>query len=503
MNNISRKRNYLKNLSFGFLNQITVFILSFVSRTVFIYYLGAEYLGINSLFYNILYVLSIADLGFGNAILFHLYKPIAENDKEKIKGYVTFFKNAYIIVGAAILVLGLCVIPFLDKIVNLPSEMNNIILIYILFLLDSSLSYFACHKKALIEAHQKTYVLNNISLICYIITTVLQLVFLYVTKDYIIYLIIKVICTVLNNYMIVRYANKNYPYCNEKGHLNKVEKKSLFESIKSLFIYKIGSALLYGTDNIIISMTKTLGTIVVGIYSNYNMIIESLNKITTVIFTSLMSIVGNFNSTENLERKKDLFLSLNLFSFWFYTVCTVCLYFVMDDFIRIWLNDSYVVGHDVLIAILVNYYIVGILQPIWIFRDTTGLFNKTKNIFLLTAFINIIASIILTNLMGLSGVIFGTVIARLTTSVWFEPYVIYKDYFHENVSKYFLKQLVYLLIFFIVFGLTYIICNQIQANDLISLFFKGSTCFLVINLLLLVFFIKTKDFKKMIKMVKK
>lgn len=499
----SRKKNYVKNLSFGFLNQITVFLLSFASRTIFIHYLGAEYLGLNSLFYNILYILSIADLGFGNAILYHLYKPVADDDKKKIIAYISFFKKAYITVGTAIFLIGLCLIPFLDSIINLPSQVNNIVLIYVLFLLDSSLSYFACHKKALIEANQKTYILNNFSLFTYIITTVLQILFLYLTKNYIIFLFIKILCTVLNNILIVVYANKKYPYCIANGQLNKEEKNSLISSIKSLFIYKIGSALLYGTDNIIISATKTLGTIIVGIYSNYNMIIESLNKITTVIFTSLTSIIGNFNNTETMERRKEMFNSLNLFSFWFYAMCTTCLFFVMDDFIKIWLGEDFLVANDVLFAILVNYYIVGILQPVWIFRDTTGLFNKTKFIFLLTAIINIFASIFLTNIMGLSGVIFGTVAARLTTSVWYEPYAIYKYYFKESPSKYFLKQFFYLIIFCITFSITYLFCNNIIANSIFGLLTKGLASFIIVNSVLLILMFKTKDFKSLIKLIRK
>ena len=214
----SRSEYVAKNVSITLAMQIVKNLLGFVNRTVFVYILGAEYLGVNSLFTDILTVLSFAELGIGNAMVFSLYKPIARGDQEKIKSLMKLYAKTYQIIGIVIAGLGICLIPFIGHIVGDVSYIKeNIILLYLLFLLNSVISYFFVYKKSLIIACQKNYIVDIYQQIFYAFQVVVQILFLTITKQFIIYLMLMVATTFLNNYFVAKKADKMYPFLKEKN----------------------------------------------------------------------------------------------------------------------------------------------------------------------------------------------------------------------------------------------------------------------------------------------
>ena len=276
----SRTDNIVENMKTGLVVQLLNKILAFVVRTVFIKVLSTEYLGINGLFTNILTILSFAELGIGNAIIFNMYKPVANGDKEKIKSLVKLYKKAYEIIGILVLTVGICVMPFLQLIIkDAPDIKENISFIYFLFLLDTSLSYFFTYKKSIISAYQKESIINNYTTIIYLIRAVVQIVFLLVTKNFIVYLMIQILSTLMLNIILSIKANKMFPYLKEKNvqKLQEKEKKSIYKNVKSLIVYKFGSVILNGTDNVIIS--SMINVNMVGLCSNYTLIIEAVKTI--------------------------------------------------------------------------------------------------------------------------------------------------------------------------------------------------------------------------------
>ena len=276
----SRTDNIVENMKTGLVVQLLNKILAFVVRTVFIKVLSTEYLGVNGLFTNILTILSFAELGIGNAIIFNMYKPVANNDKEKIKSLVKLYKKSYEIIGVLVFLVGMCIIPFLNLIIkDAPDIKENISFIYFLFLLDTALSYFFTYKKSIISAYQKESIINNYTTIIYLIRAVVQISFLLITKNFIVYLIIQILSTLILNIVLSLKADKMFPYLKEKNvqNLQDKEKKSIYANVKSLIIYKFGSVILNGTDNIIISSMINVST--VGLCSNYTLIIESVKAI--------------------------------------------------------------------------------------------------------------------------------------------------------------------------------------------------------------------------------
>lgn len=468
----NRKEKVGKNLFYGFSSQLVLTIIPFISRTVFLKTLGAEYLGIGSLFNSILTVLSLAELGIGNVVVYSLYKPIAEDDRDRISSLVNFYKKVYRLIIFVILIFGLLIFPFLGYIVNLPSSFNNAKYYFLLLLLNTVFSYVNIYKISVIRAYQNQYVISIYTTIGTIAMNLLQIVFLFLTKNYAIYLFIQMVSTLGINYFLSRKAEKDYGFIkNKSNEINKIEQKEIFKNTLSMMKYKIGGVLLNSTDNIYISMF--VGTITVGYFNNYIALQSVLNKIVLMIQEAFTPTVGNINAKESYEYKYETFKYLSYLFFYIATVFSVGFYLVASEIIYFWLGVEYILSDFSILALTINFYLPTVLQPVWIFRNTNGLFNRTKNVLLYAAILNIFLSYFLGKYFGLSGIIVATSISRLLTSFWYEPYFLYKDYFiKDRVVDYFIN--IFKTISIIVFSCTLIqiFCN-LFINRLIILILKS------------------------------
>lgn len=493
-NTKSRSENALKNVTIGLGSQFILLIFSFISRTIFIQQLGAEYLGVNWLFSNILAVLSLAELGIGNVMVYMLYKPVAEKDEAKIYAILNYYKKIYRKIAFTVLIIGLCLIPFIDIMTNSNMDNNKLVLYYILFLFNSIVSYFVAYKAALINVDQKLYVIQKINTITTLSRDILQIILLLITKSYIFYLCIQIIFTFLNNYFISLKVDKLYPFIKLKIAAIRIDSKQIKENIKSVFIYKIGNILMNNTDAILIS--GIIGIISVGYYSNYNLIISTLIMFFLMFIKAIHSSIGNLNAEGDKLKSYEFFNVLLLLLHGISSFCSLTLLVVVNDFITIWLGESYLLGKDVVIAIVVNFYIQHIISPVWIYRETMGLFNQIKYIMFITAFINIILSVILGIQWGLVGIVIATSISRILTTVWYEPRVLYRLKFHQPVSGYWTRQIKYIIISVIAAYIAVMFTKDL-AISLSFIFLKIFIVFLIVLGVFVVTNYKTKEFKKL------
>lgn len=297
-----RIQNSLKNILFGLSGQIISIGMGFVVRTVFIYTLGIEYLGVDGLFTSILLMFSLANLGFDTAIIYSLYRPLAEKDIYKIQALMNLYQKAYRLIGVVVLLLGLSLLPFLDYLVNADTMIKDINIIYLLFLISSVSSYYFVYKQSIIIADQSNYIISKIHTLFIIISNALQIVLLIIISDYIVVLIVQLTLKVIENVYIANKANKLYPFLKEKNNakLSKADRREFFENLYSLLLYKISGVVINATDNIIIS--KFIGIIWVGVYSNYLLILNTLNTLLGYLFYSITASVGNLNVKENAEK---------------------------------------------------------------------------------------------------------------------------------------------------------------------------------------------------------
>ena len=500
MNKNTRTYKSLRNMIYGVGVQIITLIISFISRTIFIKILGAEYLGINGLFNNILSVLSLAELGFGQAIIYTMYKPLAENDENKITALMNFYKKIYNIIAVTIFLLGIVIVPIIQCLVKTNLDISQVKQYYILFLLNTVMSYVLSYKTSILNADQKQYVQKIYNLLGTIIQFALQTAIILITHNYILYLVMQIIGTLINNLILSIKVDKMYPYIKNEAELSKIEKKNIYSNTISLFLYKTSGVILNNTDNILISMM--IGTVWVGYYSNYFMIINAINAFLTIIFYATTGSVGNLNTENNSIKQCKLYETMLLFSGWIYGTCSIVLLFVFNDFIQIWVGNEYVLSNAVVIAIVLNFYMQGILTPAWIFRDTTGLFKQTRYLAMITAIINLVLSIILGKIFGLFGILIATAISRLLTNFWYEPYILYKNIFKQKFSKFLKKQLLFVIIYVLSYIIIYLIVKNIMTISLINICIKAIIAFLVSTIIFLLFFSKDEDLKKLLEKIR-
>lgn len=437
MNSESRKLNSIRNIIFGYGNQILTLLLSFIGRTVFIKVLGEDYLGINGLFSDVLTMLSMADLGFGTAMVYSFYKPIAEHDEKRIAALIHFYKRIYNWIAFVVAVVGVMLIPFLKYLVNLDQGIPHLKIYYLFFLANTVISYLFVYKTSIINASQKNYLISQYQAIVNVVKTVVQIVALLVFHNYFIYLFIAIAATLANNLIASCKADQLYPEI-RKSHeeLDTESKKSIFENMKSIFLYKVSGVLLNGTDNTLISII--VGTVWVGIYSNYNMIITAVNNFVNTLFSSVTASIGNVIVTEKSGKRYEVFKVMQMISLMIAATTVVIMYSVMNDLIFVWLGERFVLSNQILIAIMCNFYLGNILRPIWSYREATGLYMQTKYIMLIAAGINLVLSIVWGNLFGMSGIIFASAVSRLATYFWYEPKLLFKNYFEKSVGEFYI-----------------------------------------------------------------
>lgn len=470
----SRTYNSFKNIFLGVGNQIIVLVLTFLSRIIFVKVLGAEYLGINGLFSNVLTILSVAELGLGSAIVYSMYKPLAEGNKEKISALMNYYKKIYNIVALIVMILGLCLIPFLKYLINIDEGIDNVNLYYIIFLINTVVSYLLASRSVILNADQKLYVTKIYTLIVFIFQTIIQIIVLLVTKNFILYLLIQVLGTFLTNLCGALVTKKMYPYINKKDKLKSNDKKEIFKNMKSMFLYKIGGVILNNTDNILISIM--VGTVWVGYYSNYYMVISSIEIFLNIIFTALAASVGNLIAITDKKRQFEVFKIMNSYSNILCGFCAVGLQILFNDFVTIFFGQDYVLSTGVVVVIVLSFYIKGILNPIWVYREATGLFTYTKYVYIITAIINLILSIVLGKIWGIFGILLATVVARLLTNSWYEPYVLYKIQFNKRVSTYFKNNVLNLIITIGIILVCRLITNNINSINIGTFVLKGIIC---------------------------
>ena len=492
---MSRTKNSMMNVVTALGGQVVLLLFSFFSRSVFINMLSEEYLGINGLFSSILNMLSLAELGVGTSITYSLYKPIAENDERKIKALMKFFRQAYIAIGGIVLVVGLVLTPFLEVFIKDMPDIPNLKLYYIMYLLNTAISYFYTYKRTLIIANQKSYISTAYNQIFTIIRNVAQIVLLWMTRDFLLYLLAQIVCTILENIAVSRKADAMFPYLKEECS-DKLDQETLAQIKKNTFamvFHKTASVVVMGTDNLLIS--KFIGIAEVGLYSNYLMITNSLNVIISKVFSALTASVGNLGASEDSGRTRDIFKNIFLIGFWISGFTSISLHNLFNPFITLWIGEQYLFPTGIVFVIVFNFYVTGMRSTANTFIEALGLYwyDRYKPIF--ESIINLVASLILVRYLGVAGVFIGTAISTMTTCFWVEPYILYKYGFKSSAKEYFVRYIGYTLVMLAAGWVTWMLCSLVTGGQLISFIIKMGICTIVPNVIFLAVFYRTKEFQ--------
>lgn len=493
----SRTKNSARNaiVSLSFYAAYT--IAGFVLRKVFIDTLGNDYLSVSGLFTNILTILSFAEMGVGNAIIFNLYKPIAMGETEKVKSLMNLYKKAYNIIGSCVFGVGIVLIPFLNYLISdeTPDIKENLVLLYVLYLFNTSISYFFSFKQSIITANQKNYIVAAYTNTFKILQLVLQGVFLVLTHNFIVYLLIQIFCTVLNNVLLARKADKLYPFLKDKEYENisKEERSGIFKNVRALFLYKLGSTVLNGTDNMIV--TKVIALASVGLVSNFTLIINAISSVVDQIPSAVVASVGNLNASESKEKKNQIFDVMFFICAWLFGFCASGVFFFSNEFVSLYFGPEWQIEPIVIFSLALHFYVSSVMAPSYTYRTTLGYFVQGRFAPVAASVINIVTSVLLGKWIGLSGVFFATSISRFFTMGIVDPVLIYKNCFKRNPIIYYVRYFAFLGVVAAISYVSFLLMSLIPVEGFLGFALRLMVYSVSFNVLAFLVSFKTKEFK--------
>lgn len=500
----SRTRNSIKNAMFSIAFQIVTVLANFAVKTAFIKFLGIQYAGMSALFTDILSVLSMAELGFGTAISYALYAPLYKNDQAQIKKLMDFYKGIYRVVATIVFSAGILCMPFLGYLVkDVPDIKENITLVFAFFVIQTTASYLLVYRATLLEANQQKSIVCGVGIVFSIIGVIIEVSILAIFKNYLFYLVTSVLVIIMKNIAISVVAQREFPILKDKctEHLTKQEKNEVTKDVKALAIYRIGNTLQVSTASIIISIL--IDTVSVGLLSSYRLITTNIDKIFGQIFEAMKPSVGNLAVSSSTKHQYDVFKRMCFLSFFCGNLIVVATFVLVNPFIQIWIGSEYLLDMRIVMMLVTDMYILTMARPYEAFRIANRLFLKGKYRPIVMTAINLVLAIILGRRYGIFGVLLATVIARVVTHVWYDPWLIYKDVFKMPFIKYLYTKAKYLVFVFLNCILIYYLSGFIKSGSIYFDFILKTFLVAVLpSVILLLVFYKNKEMRWFVNIIK-
>ena len=454
---MNRTQYAAKNAFWGTAGKIISLLFAFLTRTAFIYILGNTYLGVNGLYSEILSLLSIAELGFGSAVTFAMYKPVASDDTEMIVKLLSFFKTIYRIVAGVIAALGLCLLPFLGYIVKGADWLTaaELKVYFLIYLFNTVIGYFVSYRYTYLNARQENYIQTNIDTIVTNVSQIVQILAIFLSRNFLVYLLANSAVLLVSRFFIILYLDKKYPILKQKPAvpLSKEEKTPIFHEVKGLVVHQFAGVAVHSTDNILISTMTEQGITAVGYISNYNMLMRAVLGFVTILFNSVTSGFGNLAAVSTTENFRKVFREINFANFWVYGFCSIAFWILIPPFITLWIGADKVIDQTAFTLIIINCYLQGQCTAYHNARIAKGDFNKDKIWAIVQAVTNLVVSVICAKLYGIVGIYIGTVVSRMVFVV-FRPYSTYRFLFGESSAVYYRKLIQYFLYTVLAAGVT-------------------------------------------------
>lgn len=445
---------------------IITILLGIINRKAVVTILGIEYQGINGLFSNVLSMLSIAELGIGTAIIFHLYKPIHDGDTAEIQSLMQFYKKCYTAIACIIGGLGICIIPGLKFIVAENTLPYSLAELYIWFLLDAVVSYLFTYKRSILIADQKNYIVVGCDLVYQCAVKMGQVAVLLLTHNFILYLIVMVITRITENLYINSLSQRLYPFLSEKN-TDKLSPQLLYDikqKVKGTIFHKIGGFVVLGTDNILIS--KFLGLKAVGIYSNYYLIINAIKNICTQLISAATASVGQLLTEKNKTKTYEIFMEMQILNTGLINCAAIGIYWVTTPLITTIFGKEFTLSNGTLLILAFNFYIQGIRNVFSIFKEAAGILYEDRFIPIIESVINIVVSVILMKYYGMAGIFMGTIASTFIIFCYTYPLLVYRNIFGKSLYNYYLELVWILLIPMISLFLSNKILKNLVCNNL-------------------------------------
>lgn len=501
---IERTKNASRNIVFGGILKIYQIAVPFLMRTAMIYFMGVQYLGLNSLFTSILQVLNLTELGVGSAMVYSMYKPIAEDDTNTICALMRLYRLYYRVIGIVIAVIGVILTPFIPYLVksDLPAGLN-IYVLYLLNLAATVLSYWLfAYKNALFQAHQRLDVTSKITLGTNTFQYAVQLIIIIFIKNYYLYVLATLLTQALTNIVTAVAATKKYPKYKPMGKLDRQVVKDINQRIRDLFTSKLGSVIVNSADTVVIS--AFLGLTVLAIYQNYYYILTSIIGFVAIIFSACTAGIGN---SVIVETKEKNFNDLKKFTFlisWIAGFCTCCLLCLYQPFMEVWVGEDLMLGFSAVICFCIYYFVYEINQLLNTYKDAAGLWHEDRFRPLVTAIANLALNLILVQFWGIYGILLSTAISMLVVGMPWLLYNLFTVLFDRSQFPVYFRTLIkYVVVVFISCLLCYGVCYFVTFGNWTTLIIRAVICCILPNALYFIIYKKSPEFRQSVQLIDK
>lgn len=482
----SRTLNAKRNILSGMVNRFVVLGLPFIIRTILIRELGAEYAGLSTLFTAILQVLNMAELGFSSAVVFSLYKPMAEDDKNAICALMMFYRKIYRIVGIVILLAGTAVMPFLKFLIkgSYPDSIN-LYLLFAIYLINTVFSYLAfAYKNVLLSASQRQDIISNISSVLDALKCIIQIIVLIIWKNYYAYIIWNVVFTVANNLVVAYITKKKFPKLQCKGIIEADKKREIVKQMKGLAIGQISKTARNSLDSIILSVF--CGLIDVTIYGNYYYVFSAVLGFYVVIIQSISAGVGNSIAVESVGKNYEDFKKFNYYLSWIGGWCTISMLCLYQPFMSLWVGKELMATFGIMILFCIYFYIMQMGQIRSVYANAAGLWWEFRWLEIIEMASNLILNVFLGWKFGMAGIVWATIITVFFFSIVGSTIVTFRLYFKRSPAEYFIYCAVYCAVILVAAYLTYLICGMVTIGGILGLGMKLCIVAILPNCMILI-----------------
>ncbi len=501
---IQRTRNATRNIVFDGMLKMVNMVIPFIMRSILLNTLGVQYLGLSGLFKSILSFLNLAELGVGSAMVFSMYRPIAEDDEASICALLRLYRIFYRCIGAIIAVLGLMLTPFLRNLIHgeLPADMNLYIL-YFMNLGNTVLTYWLfAYKRSLLDAHQRRDVGSKVGLVVHLTEYILKIITLFVFKNYYIYLGIQLVAQVGINILTAVQVDKMFPTYKPRGSLPREKVWDIVRRVRDLFTSKFSYVIFNSADTLVIS--SFMGLVSLAIYQNYYFVITSLRTMVEVVIGACIAGVGNSLVTESEEKNYRDLERISLLFAWIMGLSTAMLICMYQPFMHIWMGPENLLAFEYVICFGIYYYSMGINKLVNMFKDAAGIWRKDRWRPLVGALVNLGLNLATVRWLGLYGVLLSSVFSIVVVQLPWLLHNLFAEVFpRKYLSRYVRFFLVYVAVGVTCCGISCGLCSLVHLSPWPSLVINGIISFIVPNVLFFAVYGKNPLFKDTLRQVRR
>ncbi|MBP3803811.1 MAG: oligosaccharide flippase family protein [Oribacterium sp.] len=481
---LKRSENAKKGVMAGIVNRVVATFFPFLIRTAMIHKMGVEYLGLNSLFTSILTVLSLSELGFSSAIIYSMYRPVAENDTDTINALLYFYRRVYHVIGSVITVIGLGLIPVLHLFIkdDVPRDIN-IYIIYLIFLCNTVIGYFFYgYLSSILNAYQRLDIISLVTSLSQTLGYICQLAAVIFISNYYLYILFFPLATLANNFLTAYAVRRMYPQYRCKGNVTTEQRKVIWKRVYGIMVEKICGTTRNSFDSICIS--AFIGLSATAVYNNYYYIIMALNTLFYTVLNAVQPGVGNsivlYDEEKNLDDMRHMNFGYMVVSGWAF-ISLICLY---QPFMILWVGDEYLLPVSSVLLFAVYFYVLRMGDIRSVYAQAKGLWWENRYLAITESVLNLVLNIVLARVFGINGVIAATIIALFGINFCLSSGIVYKYYFGpDKLGRYFLQHLLYIVVTAVVCIITVWLCRKVEYKGIWLLFIRAAICCIIPGLL--------------------